>query len=694
MRNIIMKRITKKFLQLFLTGLTFLFLFFSGTSAYAVTELTENRDLSQLQLYQFSLKQENMEVLSQGASVVKANIPPSGNWKASTAFSLVVNKASQAPQTFDTPLQLRFRNAGVVYGKPVDVYITVNRVTTKLVRPNSDYYNARKTAVPFLTVDENWGIKSIQVMDYIYPPHPSITYDMYGSYALDADVTAELRYQDGTPTDLKLVMLPSDIDVVKNAVDREETFSIYDNDTASNKIIKHPLQNLKKTVTGNKTTWHSQIGTSGAFNEANVSGFAVRSSTNTMKFEFTTTAVSGGLFGFYVENPDVPQKTVSTTAISAQAGQAVDYTAVYKMPTPGKNVIGSLSSMKMIETLDSRLDFKNLTVQFNGRTLANGSDYTVEIDGQKITVAIAQQHLASSNAGKEFKIVYQTETNATVLDNRNPIDNQVTQEIDNLIVPSNTVTTNLLFKKTHSFISGTNGKELPPEVLQLLPPEQTNLANGTTVAPDPPIGNKTQVSVAEGNWIFQSYDKPSETIQDQDVHFIGTWIFQEYEKPTKEVLNNNGTNIDNQEVKSGDVLTYKITYKNTTDRDQDIVITDEFPINTEYVNGSTVYDGFSKRKLTWRRSVAKDETVVVTFKVRVKKGIDGEVLENSARIGNNFYSMDTNTTKNPTPFKKYVLPETGGKGRMFYILSGSLITGFAAILMFYRYRIKHASSDL
>ncbi|WP_156469079.1 SHIRT domain-containing protein, partial [Streptococcus sp. DD04] len=205
---------------------------------------------------------------------------------------------------------------------------------------------------------------------------------------------------------------------------------------------------------------------------------------------------------------------------------------------------------------------------------------------------------------------------------------------------------------------------------------------------------KTQVSVAEGNWIFQSYDKPSETIQDQDVHFIGTWIFQEYEKPTKEVLNNNGTNIDNQEVKSGDVLTYKITYKNTTDRDQDIVITDEFPISTEYVNGSTVYDGFSKRKLTWRRSVAKDETVVVTFKVRVKKGIDGEVLENSARIGNNFYSMDTNTTKNPTPFKKYVLPETGGKGRMFYILSGSLITGFAAILMFYRYRIKYASSDL
>ncbi|MGT2847381.1 Sgo0707 family adhesin [Streptococcus massiliensis] len=681
-----MKRITKKFLQLFLTGLTFLFLFFSGTSAYAVTELTENRDLSKLQLYQFSLKQENMEVLSQGASVVKANIPPSGNWKASTAFSLVVNKASQAPQNFDTPLQLRFRNAGVVYGKPVDVYITVNRVTTTLIQKNSDYYNARKTAVPFLTVDENWGIKSIQVMDYIYPPHPSITYDMYGSYALDADVTAELRYQDGTPTDLKLVMLPSDIDVVKNIFGREETFSIYDNDTASNKIIKHPLQKLDKTVTGNKTTWHSKIGTSGAFNEANVSGFAVRSSTNTMKFEFTT-AVSGGLFGFYVENPDVPQKTVSTTAISAQAGQAVDYTAVYKMPTPGKNVIGSLSSMKMIETLDSRLDFKNLTVQFNGRTLTNGSDYTVEIDGQKVTVTIAQQHLASSNAGKEFKIVYQTETNATVLDNRNPIDNQVTQEIDNLIVPSNTVTTNLLFKKTHSFISGTNGKELPPEVLQLLPPEQTNLANGTTVAPDPPIGNKTQVSVAEGNWIFQSYDKPSETIQDQDVHFVGTWIFQEYEKPTKEVLNNNGTNIDNQEVKSGDVLTYKITYKNTTDSNKQVTITDVIPNYTEYVrNSSSRSIVQNKRWLKWTATVPKDKTVTIQFKVKVDSKVDGQELNNTATVTFGSTALSTNTTKNKTPFKKYVLPETGGQGPIYYLFGGAVLTTISALWLIRRFK--------
>lgn len=677
----------KKYLKSMFASLAFLFLLFFALPAHAVTELTENTDLSQLQLYQFSLTQANMEVVSQSASVVRNKIPANGGWKESTIFSLQINK-SQSQQNFDNPIQLRFRNAGTIYGRSVDVYVTFNQLRAFRVQQNADYRNPNKTILPFLTIDENWGVKSIQIMDFIWPPHPNVTNDMYGSYAFDADVTAELRYSDdGSSTNLKMVMLPSDIDVVYNALGREETFSIYDNDTASNKIIKNPANALRQTKTGNKTTWHPTRDTQGAYAEHNVSGFAVRSSTNTMKFEFTTTAGSGGLFGFYVENPDVPQKTVSTTAISAQAGQAVDYTAVYKMPTPGKNVIGSLSSMKMIETLDSRLDFKNLTVQFNGRTLTNGSDYTVEIDGQKVTVTIAQQHLASSNAGKEFKIVYQTKTNATVLDNRNPIDNQVTQEIDNLIVPSNTVTTNLLFKKTHSFISGTNGKELPPEVLQLLPPEQTNLANGTTVAPDPPIGNKTKVSVAEGNWTFQSYDKSSETIQDKDAHFIGTWTFEEYEAPVKEVFNSDGINIDNQEVKPGDELTYKITYKNTTDSNKQVTITDVIPNYTEYVRNSSSHSIVqNKRWLKWTATVPKDKTVTIQFKVKVDSKVDGQELNNTATVTFGSTALSTNTTKNKTPFKKYVLPETGGQGTIYYLIGGAVLTTISALWLIRRFK--------
>ena len=105
-------------------------------------------------------------------------------------------------------------------------------------------------------------------------------------------------------------MLPSDIDVVYNALGREENFSIYDKDTALNKIVKNTSYALNETLAGNKTTWHPTRSTQGGSDEHNVSGFAVRSETNAIRFDFTTTAVSGGLFGFYTETPKAPEKQV------------------------------------------------------------------------------------------------------------------------------------------------------------------------------------------------------------------------------------------------------------------------------------------------------------------------------------------------------------------------------------------------
>ena len=128
--------------------------------------------------------------------------------------------------------------------------------------------------------------------------------------------------------------------------------------------------------------------------------------------------------------------------------------------------------------------------------------------------------------------------------------------------------------------------------------------------------------------------------------------FQEYEKPRKEVFNKNNENIDNQEVKANDVLTYKITYKNTSDRELDVTITDELPEHTDYVNGSTVYDDFSNRRLTWRRRVAPEETVEVSFKVRVNQDVDGHILQSSAQVSTDLFTLETNRTSNPTAIKK------------------------------------------
>ena len=86
------------------------------------------------------------------------------------------------------------------------------------------------------------------------------------------------------------------------------------------------------------------------------------------------------------------------------------------------------------------------------------------------------------------------------------------------------------YKVTHEFVSGTPGKELPQEVKDLLPADQTNLKDGSQATPTQP--SQTEVKTTEGTWNFKSYDKTSETINGSDVKFVGTWEFTASPVPT------------------------------------------------------------------------------------------------------------------------------------------------------------------
>ena len=645
----ISKRITMITISIF----TFLLLIFSVQNSLALTQIKDDTDLSKINLYQFTLTQENMQVLNQDDSVVKDIVPPNGDRpKQSTIFSLRVDKSKDS-QDFNKPLTLKFTNAGVVYGKTVDVYVTIKNVKTHLARKNADYSNPAKTVVPFLTVDENWGTKSIQIMDYIYLSHSNVTHDMYQTYWLNANVTAELKYQDGTPCDLKMVMTPSDVDVISGNL--KESFSLYNINNSIDKIVKNTANSLTETAHGNETTWlpTNPAGTSGDWAEHNETGLAVRSVDNKMTFSYGTTAACGGLFGFYTEVPSTPPtKEVDKSAVKSVVGQELTYTTHYKMPVPGKDVIGDLTSMKMTDTFDERLDYKSLTVQREGQTLTEGIDYAIEVSGQKVTVNIDKKYLTRGNGGQNYTITYKTVTNEKILQNGSNIENQVTQEIDNVPSHSNTVKTQVLFKKTHEYRSGTLGKELPQSVLDLLPPAQLDIPNGTTVTPDPPKNNIQKVSVPEGNWVFKGYDKESEVINNKDAHFIGIWVIEEYAKPVKDVTDTAGTSINGQSVKPGDVLTYTISYTNTTDSDREVTITDTIPKSTTYVNGSADNDGvYADGKLTWKKTVAKDTTLKVTFQVKVNDDVNGKAIENTGHVDDGLQKIDTNPTHNPTPKK-------------------------------------------
>ncbi|WP_162200035.1 SHIRT domain-containing protein [Kallipyga gabonensis] len=79
------------------------------------------------------------------------------------------------------------------------------------------------------------------------------------------------------------------------------------------------------------------------------------------------------------------------------------------------------------------------------------------------------------------------------------------------------------YKVTHKFKSADPNRELPKEVEDLLPANQTGKADGSKVMPTAP--GETSVQVPDGTWTFEGYDKPEKTVEGKDVEFIGIWKF-------------------------------------------------------------------------------------------------------------------------------------------------------------------------
>ena len=655
-----MKKSFLKRISVFLTMIMACLVMFVNT-AQAFDRQKDDSDLTQINIYQFTMTRDNMTVLSQGDGVKRVEIPASdtGNLP-STAFVMQPTKDGSNHQ-YNQPLSLKFSNAGTVDGKSVDVYVTVNSLDLTLKNTNADYNNPNKTDVPFLTVDENWGTKSFSLMDYIDVSHPSYTADMYRSYAINANVTMELRYSDGTPCNLKLVMQPSDIDVLNGGTN--ETFSLVNAEGTVDSIVMNNRNVLTETTNGNKITWNPTRPTSGDDQEKNLAGFAVKSKSNSLTFESTSAATSGSLFGAYTEviSP-APVKAVDPEQAPAKAGEEITYTGTFTLPRQGIDTIGKIKSMSMVDTFDDRLDYQNLSVTFDGQTLTEGTDYTVSVDGQKVTVDVDAHLLTKENGGKKFVITYKTLTNSKIETDSSNIDNELTQVVDGNIAHSNKVTTELLYEKTHEYVSGTPNKELPQEVLDLLPGKQTRIPNGTTVTPDQPLGGVTRVETSDGTWVFIGYDHDSEIINHKNTHFIGVWVI--LPQPKKDVLDSEGNSIDGNKVTAGQVLTYSVTYTNTTNTARDVTITDVIPEHTTYVDNSAdnggVYDK-TTRTVTWTKNVAPGETLTVTFQVKVNKGVKDITVVNTAHVSDGLIDTDTNTTKNPVIPKprKSRVPNTG-----------------------------------
>ena len=498
----------------------------------ALEELKDGTDLSKLNIHKFDLNVNNVSVLSKSEAIEQVHLTnPNYEYLGAVYpgemenFTIKVDKSQKADQVFNKPLSLKFSNVGTAYGKQVDAYLTFNKVTLHYLNSSTaeaQMNDAQKNAVEFFSISELWERSAFEIgnIPYVDAAHNNI---MNKAFWVEADVTAELRYADGSDTDLKLVMKPTDIDVV-DGFGLKESFYINDYKNAVDKRLMNNANALNQTDQSGRTIWEATTSTSGAANENNISGLAVRSADNTLNFGYLSTEACSAVFGLYIEKVDPkPVLEVDPVKIPAKEGQEVTYKGTFKIPVPGKDILATPTTIEMTETFDERLDYKELKVEAGGNALQEGRDYTIEKKGQTVTVKMTPEYV-KANSSQDIVITYKTATNQKVAEKgAATITNTVTLKVDNLSAPSNQVTTDLLYEKKHEFVSGTAGKELPQEIKDLTPETEKNLENGTKATPTQPA--KTEVQTADGTWTFKSYDKAEETINGADAHFVGTWDF-------------------------------------------------------------------------------------------------------------------------------------------------------------------------
>ncbi len=119
------------------------------------------------------------------------------------------------------------------------------------------------------------------------------------------------------------------------------------------------------------------------------------------------------------------------------------------------------------------------------------------------------------------------------------------------------------------------------------------------------------------------------------------------DEPVKKVEDNNGNDINGNYVSVGDILTYKITYKNTLSRKSNIEITDTIPEGTEFysVEGGTL----SGNKVIWKLNTDPYEEGYVRMKVKVSDGSKGKNISNYAIQTIDDQTIMSNTVSNLIP---------------------------------------------
>ncbi|MGR7841167.1 SHIRT domain-containing protein, partial [Finegoldia sp. P3-F-LR] len=158
------------------------------------------------------------------------------------------------------------------------------------------------------------------------------------------------------------------------------------------------------------------------------------------------------------------------------------------------------------------------------------------------------------------------------------------------------------YNVTHKFVSKDPNKELPQEVLDLIPANQTGKVKGDVVTPTEPTA-KT-VNVEDGTWKFVSYDKDQETIDNKDVEFTGTWEFTPKTTPTD--YNVNHKFVSSTEGKELPKAVTDLIPAQQTGKKDGSTVTPTAPTQTEVADtendGTWTFEGYDENSKTINKS--------------------------------------------------------------------------------------------
>ena len=157
----------------------------------------------------------------------------------------------------------------------------------------------------------------------------------------------------------------------------------------------------------------------------------------------------------------------------------------------------------------------------------------------------------------------------------------------------------------YAFASSTAGKQLPGEVLALIPTDSKEYTNGEEVIAKDPA--QTEVTVADGKWTFDGYQQNKFTVNNANVTFQGTWTFTAKPKPpvTKYKATYEFTSTDATKALPPEVLALK-PVDNAEYVDNDVV-TAQQPAKTkvEVADGTWTFNGYGANQQTVNGSDVK-----------------------------------------------------------------------------------------